>query len=190
MKNTLLLCRYKRRSCGLVLALMLVLVGLTSLLASAGLERTKQYGLLISALSERAALHEKLSVVLAQGIAYTQQQLRFEDFYTNKRGLYSEVQASRAQHYDHQRIVPAEVQSSGFLIELLSRSEVPLVYQSRHHLACRLLVTAQVATDNSHLTKQALLETTLPAHTQHSTNTILVVKLPPTKVVATRMIYQ
>ena len=190
MKNTLLLCHYKRRSCGLVLALMLVLVGLTSLLASAGLERTKQYGLLISALSERAELHEKLNVVLAQGIAYAQQQLRFEDFYANKKGLYSEVQASRARRYDRHHIIPAEIQNSGFLIELWSRSEVPLVYQSRPHLICHLLVTAQVATDHSHLTKQMLLETTLPAHTQHSTNTILVVKLPPPKVVATHMIYQ
>lgn len=176
----------------MVLALMLVLVALTSLLATAGLERTQHYRLLITASADHTQRHQILDTVLAQALAYAQQQLRLEDLYTNQKGLYSEVQPNRLQHKHFRQVFGVGENQAGFLIELWSCSELPFSYQSQYYLACRLQISAQVATtDGYRLAKQSLLDTVLPTNSLNSTNTQpAATLLPPAKIVATRIVYQ
>jgi len=170
MKNTCIRGRFERNkrgnNRGMVLVLVLVLATLTSLLATAGLEKIKQRTLLGEALLSRAQSNELLTQALQQGLLYSAQ-LRGEDFDNPRRGIYATVLPQRIKTNPRRVTRPvsnaARAVSSGFSIELFSQDAVVQTAAADFYVNCKLLLSAYVETPQSpRLFAEVLIETALP----------------------------
>jgi len=150
----------------MVLVLVLVLATLTSLLATAGLEKIKQRALLGEALLDRAQSNRLLTQTLQQGLLYSAR-LRREHFETPRRGVYAAVLPERIKT-DPRRVsrpVPHSTPAihSGFSVELFSQDAVVQAADASLYANCKLLLSAYVeAPQSPRLFGEVLIETALP----------------------------
>ena len=193
MRNIYIPYRFRKRNCGAILVLMLVLAGLISLLATGNLERSKQRTLLDDAMATRAQADAVLMHTLQQGLVYINERLRREDFNTAQRGLYRTVMPERLEN-DYRRFARPVASSisgmdTGYWIELFSEGSFVQTASSKFYLSCKLLISTYAqSTAVPVLFSQALVETALPTLSVPTTDTnvIKLNTLPKTKVIATR----